>query len=239
MRAVRKPGTASLLLPLAAIFLLSGQLRDSVANALQDSIGTELLPRQERARKPLELTVTARKRRGHDDSFLGKAPRVPYVAFRRDGSVLDWRGSFPTAGLPEQRIATVGTASYKGKASATTIGSQTSRLTVVGDSTIVADFTPGGGTVTGTVTNIALDGTSQPTLDPSRDAQPIRGSFSAFKFSGDTNPAEGPSSSEYQGAFYGSDASETAGTFQFGAPGTELGIGIGTIHGVGSFGASR
>lgn len=132
--------------------------------------------------------------------------------------------------------AQTGMATFNGKAQATWFASGSGKGTAQGDSQMIATFAPGGGVVSGGVTNIAVDGVAQPGLAMTLNPSAISGNA----YTGSANLVGAASSSgNYQGGFYNADVSETAGTFHLRASGVATSAGIQDVEAVGTFGASK
>lgn len=190
------------------------------------------------------------------DSFLGEVEsgesyrivtyrtRVPnrrFTGWGVDGT--------ETAVLPSSGVAT-----YTGTVNGTVFGSQTRESALTGTSSLTADFNPMGRTVTGRLSNLRViqDGDNAPLGSDIRLLQSniIGNGYHAGVqvVRPGTNTESGTGSfGSYNGAFYGSTAKETAGTFQFGASNIPIvdeitGLPTGAfenMEGVGAFGGFR
>jgi hypothetical protein len=191
----------------------------------------------------------------NQDSFLGeltetsRVAMVKYVTDLGDRRFVSYGvtegGETPTANMPN-----TGTATFNGDVHGTVYGSQTGEQNLSGAVSLGANFGPGARTIGGRMSNLRLQqgpDTFNLGSDIVVNAAPITGSdygnpTGALQFVlPGTNTASGlMASSSLDGAFYGSSAQETAGTFQFNALGVPISTG-GTenMQGVGAFGAAR
>ncbi len=149
------------------------------------------------------------------------------------------------AGEATQTMPTVGAADYNGDVNALLAGSVSGVQSVGGRLKMTAAFTPGGGTVFGRTSGLADNETDVPAG--------VELGFNSTAISGNTYAGDSISllsqstglpvgtvtSSNYQGAFYGPDAAETGGTFQFAATGVPLSSGTQDVQAVGAFGLAK
>lgn len=134
------------------------------------------------------------------------------------------------------KMPTTGTATFNGEAHGTWFASSSGKGTAKGDSQVIAAFAPGGGTVNGTVKNITVDGVAQTGLQLNMAPTAINGN----SYNGAASlTGAATSSGNYQGGFYSSDASGTAGTFHLRATGVATSAGIQDVEAVGSFGGNQ
>lgn len=157
----------------------------------------------------------------------------------RDGRRFDTyiSGGTRTGNMPRNE-----TASYTGQATATVYSTATGVAEVTGNAALTGSFSSNGGSVSGRITN--LNGPMAGT-DIRLNASSLNGS----SFQGgsldlvDANTGlfnANVSSSDYQGAFFGGNAAEVAGTFQFDAQNVPApGGGTQRIEAVGGFGGQR
>jgi hypothetical protein len=133
-------------------------------------------------------------------------------------------------------MPSAGAATYNGKANATWFASSSGKGTATGNSTVIATFAPGGGTVKGTITGIAVDGVAQPGLALNLNPTAIAGNSYA---GGATMTGALSSTGNYQGGFYSTGATGTAGTFHMTATGVATSAGIQNVEAVGAFGGNQ
>lgn len=184
------------------------------------------------------------------DSFLGEVQEGDHYAIAVYRTDLGNR-RYVSYGVTKDEVTASmpnsGAAVYVGQVNGTVYGSQTGEQALSGDVRVDANFGPGVGTVNGRMQNLRLiqgvdnfglgsDIVMNDTLIANSGYQ---GTLQLVQ-PGTNNPSAVMAGSSYAGAFYGSGAPETAGTFQFSAVGAPIdGGGNENIQGVGAFGAAR
>ncbi len=142
-----------------------------------------------------------------------------------------WGAVTPTVGTGA--MPTVGTATYEGDLIGYNVLAADT-ITYVADSTLVADFGAGPGTVTFSSSNTVNLATG--VANPDFDITPTTGTISGNGFSGDDPQIAAPGGifvGSFGGNFYGPDAAEAGGWFELSNPGT------GNDRYFGSFGGER
>lgn len=141
---------------------------------------------------------------------------------------------------------TTGTARYTGAMAATVAGSASGFQSIVGTVNMDASFGPGQGSISGRASNLVAVPGGTVDYDIVMEPTAIVGSgydngLLRLAQPGTNTTVGTMTSSDYQGALYGSGAAETAGTFQFSADGAPAIVGSGTesIQGIGVFGGAK
>lgn len=184
------------------------------------------------------------------DSFLGEVQEGEHYAiatYRTDLGNRRYVTYGVTKGEETVNLPNNGSAIYTGQVNGTVYGSQTGEQALSGDVRVDANFGPGVGTVDGRMQNLRLiQGPDNFALGSDivmNDAVIASGGYQGtlqFVQPGTNTSSAVMAGSSYNGAFYGTGAPETAGTFQFDAVGAPIsGGGTERIQGVGAFGGAR
>lgn len=185
-----------------------------------------------------------------DDAFLGSAA----VGGQHYGLgayvVIDGNVGFVGLGMTgneTQSMPTTGQATFRGEMAGVVAGDVTGVEAVTSNLTMNTTFTPSGGSISGRTADMITEGGSRVGIDVVLGSTAIQGnryeggSLSLMAEGTDT-PVGAVTSSDYQGAFYGPGAAETAGSFQIEATGIPIINGGGAtqrVQAIGAFGAAR
>ncbi len=227
----------------------TGRLVTTLANGLATSADVELDGTMEggtRVPKGDNLKVDPANTANfsNNDSFLGRAlagSSYNVVQYRTRSGTTDFI-AYGSHGTLTGNMPSGGSFAYAGKAVGSAYGSATGQAEIAGDVRIDATFQPGGGNVSGRISNLngPLQGVdillNQKTISGNSYAN---GQLSLVAAGGNT-PVANLTGADYQGSFFGTGAAETAGTFQLGAQAVPMvGGGAQRVEAVGGFGAGR
>jgi hypothetical protein len=178
------------------------------------------------------------------DTFLTRVATGSSYVSNRYGIIHEKRPHtfYGVSGTRTASLPTSGSATYSGAAAGTVYGSSSQAADVTGDASLTANFSGGGGTIEGRISNLngPLSGTDILLNQRALSGANFQNGEVALVTAGTSSANATMTGSDYQGSFFGNNAAEAAGTFQFGAQNVPVaGGGTQTLEGVGVFGGSR